>query len=36
MAMEIESAKSRLPPVTEQKIPLVQMPPTCITLLTVV
>src|SRR5438034_6682835 len=32
IAMEIESARSRLPSVAEQKIPLVQMPPTCITL----
>src|SRR2546422_9462233 len=30
--MEIESARSRLPLVTEQKIPFVQMPPTCMTL----
>ena len=33
MAMEIESARSRLPPVTVQKMPLVQIPPTCMTLL---
>src|SRR5438309_6718210 len=30
---EIESARSRLPPVTEQKMPPVQISPTCITLL---
>src|SRR2546426_12292614 len=29
--MEIESARSRFPPVTEQKIPFVQIPPTRIT-----
>src|SRR3989442_9681485 len=33
MAMEIESARSRLPPLSVQKMPLVQIPPTCITLL---
>src|SRR5437016_9899959 len=31
ITMEIESARSRLPPLTEQKIPLVQIPPTCMT-----
>src|SRR5438445_11644064 len=31
IAIEIESARSRLPPLTEQKIPLVQIPPTCMT-----
>src|SRR5947208_15803640 len=30
---EIEAARSRLPPVTEQKMPTVQISPTCITLL---
>src|SRR5207245_10707433 len=33
IAMEIESARSRLPPLRLQKMPLVQIPPTCITLL---
>src|SRR5207247_8878793 len=33
MAMLMESARSRLPPVTEQKMPTVQMSPTCITVL---
>ena len=33
IAMEIESARSRFPPLIEQKIPLVQIPPTWITLL---
>src|SRR2546428_7575832 len=31
IAIEIESARSRLPPFALQKIPLVQTPPTCIT-----
>src|SRR5437879_12464590 len=33
ITIEIESARSRLPPVTEQKMPTVQISPTCITLL---
>src|SRR5918911_310589 len=33
IAIEIESARSRLPPLVEQKIPFVQIPPTCMTLL---
>src|SRR5437660_5968109 len=31
ITIEIESARSRLPPLTLQKMPLVQIPPTCIT-----
>src|SRR2546428_11135583 len=31
ITIEIESARSRFPPVTEQKIPTVQISPTCIT-----
>src|SRR5437867_366792 len=31
MAMLMESARSRLPPVTEQKMPTVQISPTCMT-----
>ena len=33
MAIEMESARSRFPLLTVQKMPLVQMPPTCMTLL---
>src|SRR5919201_3603546 len=33
IAIEIESARSRLPPLKLQKIPFVQMPPTCMMLL---
>ena len=33
ITIEIESARSRFPSFTEQKIPFVQIPPTCATLL---